>query len=76
MKAKSKSPNYILCLKPNQFPAARLGNVASLKDSLDNNTADDNGETSEQYEQLKDRFNQTASSGAQGAQGSHKWGTC
>lgn len=74
----SKSPNYILKQKPNQFPAARLGDVAALRREAENtNTNDsDNGELDEKLQQLRHKFRNFESPGATGSQGPGGWSDC
>lgn len=75
---RSKSPNYILKQKPNQFPAARLGDADALRREAENtNTNDsDNGELDEKLQQLRNRFRDFESSGANSTSRSSRGSDC
>ena len=75
---RSRSPNYILNLKPNQFPAARLGDAESLRREAEAMTENDSnhGEDKEKFQQIREKFRADESSGADGSERPSRWGNC
>ena len=75
---RSRSPNYILKLKPNQFPAARLGDVKSLQQEAESMNEPDpgHGEDKEKFQQIREKFRADESSGANGSERPSRWGNC